>query len=853
MNTSPAQPDSTQRIEHILSTLSKYRTLWIAPAVIGMMLSAVYVFALRQQNWSANQSLIVRDDLLGQSFKPGRFDSIESMKSAQETILEIARKPQVVGNALKQLGPESNGLFGLDKLNWPSEETIESVQGSISFHAPNGAEFGKTEVIVLNTKASTRDRSRKFIELLLNEIIVKAGEVRTLRLRSMESELIQTRDAVVAALDESKSKIQDMDEILGTDFGSMNSMSDMQFSDNIIKRDISEISTEKRQAEVQLERGKAALAAVVDAKNNPQRDLSISADLIAMLPTLDFLKKEMTKTQGELAVIEGQYQPAHPMYRKAKASIDSMKKQMHLELDSSIAGLQNGIKITQNTLLRLDRRLASLNQRLVNLGSNRANSMTLIAEWKERSEIANKAQSDLAEIQGLLQSRNADLITRVDDPQVSTRPDGLGKKATVLAFGLGGLMLGLGLVMLVAPPIGEEQQRASARRGGDNSDTTGGQTVDSFFDSNTFEKIIVSAATAATTAIQSAAKARQYFMPPRTEHDDSVERESSESQRTATAQAAKKIPNAVYSETDSTDLSTIRPTSQVPPGTPSVSDLLDAAKAIAIPAPVASQPLSSPPEKIEIRPTEPKPTMGKFTVRTVNPGPQPATVAEPSVAEATVAEVSTKQAKSNPVSELAAIQLAALRGARVQPSTPTPPFPPRTAPSSLQASEGKNTSPIEPSPAKGVQPMREEPQMIVVSDKSSRGPVRPEDNASNDGPILADPVAKLTRRGPNVRPVDLARSAEDEDSTFVRINLSADGSKTKKQVSDSGQPPTSKAAEPQFANPRLKDGAANPTTEAQDVHGWDNTNSMAVPDQIQKLSDSIAKFANPTKMENNDD
>ena len=51
---------------------------------------------------------------------------------------------------------------------------MENVQGMISFSAPNGGEFGKTEVIILNTKSTSPERSRKFIEILLDEMDTKS-------------------------------------------------------------------------------------------------------------------------------------------------------------------------------------------------------------------------------------------------------------------------------------------------------------------------------------------------------------------------------------------------------------------------------------------------------------------------------------------------------------------------------------------------------------------------------------------------------------------------------------------------------------------------------------------------------
>ena len=202
MSIQPSSDPSGERLSYVISTLNKYKLLWVLPAIAGMLLAGFYAFALRPESWSARQALIVRDDTSGQSFKKGRFDSLDLMKSAQETIFEIARKPQVIRNTLEKLGPPSKGLFGTGGQEYPSEETIEVVQGAISISAPNGAEFGRTEVIILNTKEATRERSKKFIDLLVDEIIVKVNEVRRQKFQSMEIELQQACSLAEEALDQ---------------------------------------------------------------------------------------------------------------------------------------------------------------------------------------------------------------------------------------------------------------------------------------------------------------------------------------------------------------------------------------------------------------------------------------------------------------------------------------------------------------------------------------------------------------------------------------------------------------------------------------------------------------------------
>ena len=167
------------------------------------------------ETWTARQSFLIRDDLSGTAFKLGRFDSEESRKSAQETILEVARRPLVVRKVLEELGPKSS----LSGSNWITDEVIEDTQSVIDISAPNGAEFGKTDAIVLTAKASTRERTRNFIDLLSKEIINQTNRIRSLRFESMEDELYQSYQAAEQARDDAIDRLDKLDQRLGSDFG----------------------------------------------------------------------------------------------------------------------------------------------------------------------------------------------------------------------------------------------------------------------------------------------------------------------------------------------------------------------------------------------------------------------------------------------------------------------------------------------------------------------------------------------------------------------------------------------------------------------------------------------------------
>ena len=235
--------ETNQRLEYVTSTLFRYHKLWLYPAIAGVALAVVYVFFFKSPVWTARQALTTRDNLLGQVYKPGQFSSLELMKSAQETILEVARKPQVIRNALTRLGPPSTNMLPTFNSSWPSEEAIEDAQGMITFSAPNGAEFGKTENFILNVKSSSRDRARKLIGLLMDEIDDKISEVRDRKLQSMESELVQTRDAAFLSLEKSTRKLRAMEDKLGADVSTMNGLNNTLAGDDSVKRELSQIST----------------------------------------------------------------------------------------------------------------------------------------------------------------------------------------------------------------------------------------------------------------------------------------------------------------------------------------------------------------------------------------------------------------------------------------------------------------------------------------------------------------------------------------------------------------------------------------------------------------------------------
>jgi len=431
---------SNPRLDHILRAFIDRRKLWLIPGCAALLLSWFYVYFIRSESYPARQTLIVRDDLLGQSLKPGQFESLDLMKSAQETILEIARKPQVVRKAMKKVGPARVGWFGTSD-SWPDDKTIETVQGSIKLSAPNGAEFGHT------------------VLALLDEMNVKINEVRDLRLRSMTNELTLIRDSAQASLAKSAEELSAMEREIGADLPTLRSLSDPQSGEGAMSQTLLQIRLERRQFENRLHSAESQRKTLVAATRDPNAILATSDELFSFQPALSRLKQELIEAQSALAESVGRYEQIHPEVQKHREQVRSMHLQIHQELDSAKRGLRGQIASLRQ---KVDKSLAQeqkIESRFNRISSKRVDYLRLDEEVKKKTEVFNEAQSSLASTQQLgSEEFKVSLLTPVDEPQVSTKADGLGAKATILGSGLAGMLAGFGLILLLDP--GPEANRA---------------------------------------------------------------------------------------------------------------------------------------------------------------------------------------------------------------------------------------------------------------------------------------------------------------------------------------------------------------------------------------------------------
>ncbi len=93
-----------KKLREFLEFARENRKLFLWPVIACTTLALAYAI-FRPSRWDATQALFVRDEMRGALMRGGKFESVDAMQTAQETILEVAKHPQVLKNALIEVGP----------------------------------------------------------------------------------------------------------------------------------------------------------------------------------------------------------------------------------------------------------------------------------------------------------------------------------------------------------------------------------------------------------------------------------------------------------------------------------------------------------------------------------------------------------------------------------------------------------------------------------------------------------------------------------------------------------------------------------------------------------------------------
>ncbi len=413
-----------------IATSLRWSWLWLGTAVVFGLIGFGYIVFLKKDVWVASQGLMVRDEANGAVMRLGRFQSQTDMKAAQETIIELARNPQVIFHALKKIGPEPT-LLGSNK-NWPTAIDIENATKKIEVRAPRGAELGTTEVLYLDTKHSTRRRAHDLNVAVCDALVDRLQEVRRLRADGVLAELTAARDVAKAELQAVTDKLQTMERTAGEDLGDLRGMTDASSNTNSARIQLDAVKSEIRSVETQLKQMTLDLELAEKAFNSPEELLSPNS-LVNSQPGLKKLREGLADARLNASQLQGRFTASHPLVQAASKAELQIQVRLREELGLARQAIVNDREIASQRLTALQKQEAQLTKRIESMADIRAAYANLLAEVRSRNQVLQDTERQLSEVQAARDAAlSSSLVTRIDTPFSSEKPVGPGR-TTILA------------------------------------------------------------------------------------------------------------------------------------------------------------------------------------------------------------------------------------------------------------------------------------------------------------------------------------------------------------------------------------------------------------------------------------
>ncbi len=421
--------------------------LWLMPALLVTAAAVAYA-ALRSDTWEASQTLIVRNEAAGNLDEPGKFRGAEDMKAAQETILEMAKSPSVLLEAMVEIGPPADA----DATNWPSPLDVERQTEMITLTPPKGAEFGKTEVLYLTVKHNDRQRALDMASAVRGRLTARVRKLRDTKAQSMIDELGNAVSLAEADLAASTAELTRLEQSVGGDLAELRMLYDSASGDGDLRRGALELEAELRKAELDKNNNLALFDLLNSSRVDQGRLLATPGRLLESQPSLKRLKEGLVDAQLRTAQLAGAMSESHPLVQAAREAEQEISRHLHDELAIALRGVKVDMRLASDRARSLGEQLALARGRLERVAGLRAEYTNLVADVAHRTRLLEAARKELAEARGSQAGAlSASLIAAVDEPTTGARPIGPGRTMTALAGLVGGLLIGGGVLFLSLP------------------------------------------------------------------------------------------------------------------------------------------------------------------------------------------------------------------------------------------------------------------------------------------------------------------------------------------------------------------------------------------------------------------
>lgn len=441
-------------LRQLFAWLTTYRWRWIIPTLT--ITAAATAFALlKPSEWDASQALTIRNEAANNADGPGKFGHTEERRTAQETVLELAKSRAVLATALERAGAPAKRRNSTSP--WPSEKEVDDFRENVTLTPPKGAELGRTEVFYLTVRDRDRRRAVTLVAAVRDVLEERYQQLRDATAKSMSTELQRAVEMARKNLAEATARVAKTEAEVGEDLGDLRMLHQSLTGDTSLQRSATGIRNELRQVQNDRHSTEALMRLLKEAQEDPQRLVATPNRLIESQPGLRQLKQGLVEAQLRTASLLGQMSESHPAVIAARESEQEVRRNIHAELNQAISGLELELQLQGKQEESLQARLEDLDHRLARLASLRAAYGSNLAEMENRAELLRQAEDDLSQAEvSQVGADAASLIGRIDVPTVGTRPAGPGRKLIILVGAVGGLLAGLGLLVLTTPMPGTE-------------------------------------------------------------------------------------------------------------------------------------------------------------------------------------------------------------------------------------------------------------------------------------------------------------------------------------------------------------------------------------------------------------
>jgi uncharacterized protein involved in exopolysaccharide biosynthesis len=438
-------------VKHLIHSLTRFAPVWIGSAAVLGCLSLFYVVFLKGDTYNARQQLSIRDNAIGSFMSNGEFESSTAMKVAQELVLEMATNKQVVKEALVAMGPERS-WFGTP--DFPSTGDVSSAaENSISVRPPKGKEFGSSELLYLDAKASSPERATALNAAVCDALQSHLQKLREIRSSSVITELESARETAISQLATSTEQLQTAERKAGSDLSDLRGMTDMGGTSSNSRILLDQLKNELRSAETNQENLVTSQQLLLTAVANPKGFITAPGDLINNQPGLKRLREGLVDNQLNASQLAGLYTDSHPSLIAARSTVTEITNRLVAELRTANSQIAQEVANGKSRINRLIAQIDDQENRLDRLADVRASYSNLVSEVKTRATILEETERRLAAAQASRDSASSiSLVAKVNAPQLSDGPIGPGRLTIVVVCTFAGLVGGVGLVVLISPP-----------------------------------------------------------------------------------------------------------------------------------------------------------------------------------------------------------------------------------------------------------------------------------------------------------------------------------------------------------------------------------------------------------------